>query len=93
MFEHGRSLVKQYQDAPFAFVGVCCTDNVGLGQQIQTQYELNWRSFNDAAARIEMGYGLLGYPTFVVIDHQGKIQWIGHQINDALVAKLVAAIA
>jgi len=92
MFEHGRSLVKQYENYPFQFVGVCCADDVEAGLAIQKKHELNWRSFNDSGARIEQGYGLLGYPTVFIIDHQGKIQWIGHEMNDDLVAKLVADI-
>lgn len=92
MFAHGRSLVKQYQNAPFKLIGVCCTGDVELGRQVQKQYQHNWRSFNDAGSRIERVYGLLGYPTVFVIDHQGKIQWIGHQMNDALVATLVAQV-
>lgn len=92
MFEHGRSLVKQYQNAPFAMVGVCCTGDTELGRKVQKQHQLNWRSFDDSGARIERGYGLIQYPTVIVIDHDGKIQWIGYSINDALVAKLVSEI-
>lgn len=92
MFEHGRSLVKQYENYPFEYVGVCCADDVESGLATQKKYDLNFRSFNDAGARIEQGYGLLGYPTIFIIDHQGKIQWIGHEMNDDLVAKLVADI-
>ena len=92
MFKHGRSLVKQYENYPFQFVGVCCSSNVARGLATQKEHELNWRSFNDAGARIEQGYGLMAYPTVFVIDHQGKIQWIGHEMNDDLVAKLVADI-
>ncbi len=89
MFKHGRSLVKQYENYPFALVGVCCSPDAKFGLATQEEHELNWRSFNDANATIERYYGLMAYPTVLVIDHQGKIQWIGHEINEALVAKLV----
>ena len=55
--------------------------------------ELNWRSFYDGnSMSIHDGYGIFGIPTVIVIDHQGKIQWIGHQFNDALVDKLIAQV-
>ena len=92
MFEHGRSLVKQYENYPFQMIGVCCTGDVAAGLATQKKHKLNWRSFNDAGARIEQGYGLMAYPTVFVIDHLGKIQWIGHEFNDDLVAELVYAI-
>jgi len=92
MFEHGRSLVKQYENYPFEYVGVCCADDPEEGLAIQKEHELNWRSFDDAGSKIERYYGLMAYPTIFIIDHEGKIQWIGHEMNDDLVAKLVADI-
>lgn len=88
MFEHGRSLVKQYENYPFRYLGVCGA-GAEAGLAAQRQYDLNFRSFNDAGARIEQGYGLMGYPTIFIIDHRGTIQWIGHGMNDELIAKLV----
>jgi len=84
--------VKQYENYPFNLIGVCCDDDPAEGLATQKEHELNWRSFNDAGSRIENGYGLRYYPTIMIIDHDGKIQWIGHEMNDNLVAKLVADI-
>ena len=92
MFEHGRSLVKQYENYPFKYVGVCCADDAEDGREIQKEHELNWRSFDDAGARIEGYYGLINYHTIFILNHQGKIKWIGHEMNDDLVAELVADI-
>lgn len=56
----------------------------------QLKNDLAWRSFYDGNYGISEGYGIFSIPTIIVIDPQGKIQWIGHQFNDGLIAELVA---
>ena len=52
--------------------------------------DLTWRSFYDGSSNIRDGYGIFFIPSVFVIDHEGKIQWIGDRFNDALVDDLIA---
>ena len=74
-------------------VGVNLDSTAIKGLDCQLENDLTWRSFYDGASKnIHDGYGIFGIPTIFVIDHEGKIQWIGHQFNDALVDKLIAQV-
>lgn len=72
-------------------VGVNLDQTAIKGLDCQLENELNWRSFYDGSSKnIADGYGIFAIPTILVIDHEGKIQWIGHQFNDGLVDDLIA---
>ena len=74
-------------------VGVNLDQTAIKGLDCQLENELNWRSFDDGTSmNIHDGYGIFAIPTIFVIDHEGKIQWIGHQFNDGLVDKLIAQV-
>ena len=74
-------------------LGVNLDETAIKGLNCQLDNELNWRSFYDGSSmNIHDGYGVFGIPTVIVIDHEGEIQWIGHQFNDALVSKLIAQV-
>ncbi len=93
MFDHGRSLVKQNEGKPFAMVGVNLDKTAAEALDCQLENDLNWRSFYDGGnMNIHDGYGIFAIPTVFVIDHKGKIQWIGNEFNDGLVDKLIAEV-
>ena len=72
-------------------VGVNLDQTADKGLECQQENKLNWPSFYDGTSmKIHDGYGIFAIPTILVIDHEGKIQWIGHQFNDRLVDKLIA---
>ena len=72
-------------------VGVNLDQTADKGLDCQLENELNWRSFYDGSKLdIQKGYGISFIPTILVIDHEGKIQWIGDRFNDALVDDLIA---
>jgi hypothetical protein len=93
MFDHGRSLVKQNEGKPFAMVGVNLDRTAVEGLDCQLENDLNWRSFFDGNnMSISDGYGVSSIPTVIVIDHKGKIQWIGNELHDRLIDKLIAEV-
>ena len=74
-------------------VGVNLDETALAGLDCQLKNDLTWRSFYDGTSRnIHDGYGIFGIPTTIVIDHEGKIQWIGHEFNDGLVDDLIAQV-
>ena len=84
--------MKQYEGKPFALVGVNLDRTATAGLNAEKKYDLTWRSFHDGRYAISDAYGIFSSPTVMVIDAKGKIQWIGHEHNDRLIAQLVADV-
>jgi peroxiredoxin len=76
MYEHERSLVQRLKDEPFTIVGV----NSDPAERYRTAIEENditWPSFwdgGDTSGPIATQWGVLGWPTIYIIDHEGIIR-------------------
>ena len=76
MYPHERSLVKKYQDRPFAIIGVNSDrDREKLKQRIKEE-NITWRSFfaGSTGGPIPKRWNVSGWPTTYVIDHKGVIR-------------------
>ena len=82
MYPHERSLVEEWEDEPFALIGVNGDRTVERAQQAVEQNQLNWRSFQDrpegATTAISVEWALVGWPTIVVLDPGRTIRYRGH---------------
>lgn len=89
---HLRELVKLYEGRPFAIVGVNSFDDEKTYHEGVEKYELSWISAFQGQGRAPIStlYRVEGYPTVVLVDHEGKIRFRGHHVDDASIAKLVA---
>ncbi len=92
MYPHERSLVKKYADAPFAIVGVNSDSNVdALGMTMKTE-SITWPSFFDGGGTggpIATQWGVRGWPTVYIIDHEGVIRHTSRGNLDEVIEKLV----
>ncbi len=75
MFAHERSLVRKYQNRPFALLGVNEDVTLQSLQHTQKEEELNWRSWWDDGGAIANRWNVDGMPTLFLIDHKGVIRW------------------
>ena len=76
MYPHERSLVKKYQDRPFAIIGVNSDpDREKLKKRLKEE-NITWRSFWAGSTRgaIPTRWNVSGWPTTYVIDHKGVIR-------------------
>ena len=101
MIPHERSLVKKYENRPFALLGVNSDGtNTEAGRakyrKLATEMGVNWRSFRNSGTNppISKSWRVLGWPTLYYIDHEGVIRrkWIGspgNEIIDAVLDKLI----
>ncbi len=77
MYPHERSLVKTYQDRPFALIGVNSDpDRAKLKERIAEE-GITWRSFWDESTGgpIATRWNVSGWPTIYVLDHEGVIRF------------------
>jgi hypothetical protein len=77
MYQHERSLVKKFENRPFALIGVNSDRDREKIQQICIEKKLTWRSFwngGGTSGPISTRWNVSGWPTTYVIDHNGVIR-------------------
>ena len=92
MYPHERSLVKSYKDQPFAIVGVNSDPTMEFLRGVMKEKDLPWTSFFDGGGTggpIATKWGVRGWPTVFVIDHEGIIRKRGKADLDQLIETLV----
>ncbi|MGK0218658.1 MAG: thioredoxin-related protein [Planctomycetota bacterium] len=71
---HLKELVELHQDSPFALVGVNSNDSEAKYTKGLKQHGVTWLSiYQGKANSISNLYKVRGYPTMVLVDHEGKI--------------------
>jgi hypothetical protein len=89
---HLRTLVERFEGRPFAIVGVDAYDEEEVYREGLKTHKLNWISaFQGATATISELFLVESYPTYLLIDHEGKILVRGGAIDDPDIERAVAA--
>ena len=99
MYPHERSLVKQMSGRPFVLLGVNNDKEEDTVKEAIKENDLNWRSWIDGkGGPIVKKFKIRGFPTILLIDHEGVIRYHSseHRIRapkvlDATIEALVAA--
>jgi hypothetical protein len=78
MLPHERSLVKELKGRPFSIVGVNSDSKDRLKELVKDGTTL-WRNFTNVQAdgKISTAWGVRGWPTLYLIDHNGVIKHKG----------------
>ncbi len=90
---HLRELVELHKDDPFALIGINVMDSPEDFRAGVKKYEVSWLSaFEGQKSAIADMYSIVGFPTYIVLDVDGKIAYRGHvgKEIDQVVADLVA---
>ncbi len=90
---HLQELVKLHADQPFALVGVNTRDSPEDYEKGLKDYGVSWISaYQGSGSPISDLYAVQGYPTYYLIDAEGKIVDKGHSATamDAKIEKLLA---
>ena len=96
MYPHERSLVKKLADAPFALLGVNSDDSAETLRAAMAREDITWPSFFDGGGTdgpIATRWGVTGWPTIFVLDHEGVIRArdVRGDDLDAAIEKLLPA--
>lgn len=95
---HEKALAERLAAEPFAIVGVNGdTDAAALNEAVATQ-GITWRSFRDVVKGqrpISDQWGVLGWPTVYLIDHEGIIRekWVDIPPEEELQPAITALLA
>jgi len=96
MIPHERTLVKRLADQPFVLLGIN-SDPADTYRAKRVDMEVTWPSFWDGgnwSGPIASRWGVSGWPTIYVLDHQGRIRFQGvrNEAMDKAVDQLLAEL-
>ncbi len=77
MYPYERSLVKELADEPFVILGVNSDDTAKRLRDTMAKESITWPSFFDGGGTdgpIATSWGVRGWPTVLLIDHEGVIR-------------------
>lgn len=88
---HLTELVERHKNDPFALIGINVGDKPEAYRAGVKKYKVSWLSAYQGEAIADM-YDIAGYPTYLVLDVDGKIAYRGHTGSaiDKVVADLLA---
>ena len=79
MYPHERSLVKRLENEPFALIGVNSDGDLDKLRPRLEEVNITWRSFwngeKGTRGPISERWGVKGWPTIYVLDHEGRIRF------------------
>lgn len=76
LFAHEKKLVEKYRDRPFILLGVNADGSPLELRATEEKAGLTWTSFWDGVGGpIATGFAVSCFPTFVLIDQEGKHRW------------------
>jgi hypothetical protein len=89
---HLQTLVERHKNDPFVLIGVNTGDDAETYRAGLTKYGVSWLSaFQGESSPIADLFQVSGYPTYLVIDAEGKIRSRGHdgKAMDSVIAGLL----
>ncbi len=94
---HLQTLVKRHQDDPFVLIGINHNDGEKAYREGLEAFDVTWLSaYQGRIGNVEIleRYHVQGFPTYVLIDAEGKLVGMGHQGKafDARIAELIAKL-
>jgi peroxiredoxin len=74
MIPKEKELIEKFKDRPFALLAVCADGDPEQGHKTAEEHGMNWPCWFDGEnGPIARDYNVLGWPTFYLIDKQGRI--------------------
>lgn len=99
-YPYQRLMLELYKDKRFALLGVNSDSDLAVAKQGKIDNHLPYRAWWDGYAEKNTGgpiatqYGVTGWPTIYILDHEGVIRFAGLRHEDSLkaVAQLMAEL-
>lgn len=68
-------LHKKFAEQPVVFISVAENDAEGAWAAYVEQHKMVWPQFFDRTRKMVAPFGVRGYPTYIVVDPEGIVQW------------------
>ena len=71
-----KSYYKKYS-GKFEIIGIDCNDTKEKWRAAVANYDMPWKHvYNPRGSRLAEQYGVQGYPTKIIIDPKGKVEYV-----------------
>lgn len=71
-----RNMYKRYsKEGSFVLLGISSDGDEGVWREFTERNKMVWPQYLDRDRRIQRAFGIRGFPTYVVIDHEGIVQY------------------
>ena len=87
-----RNLYKRYGGEAFQIIGVSTDSNKEVWSTFIVQKKMIWPQYLDQDGRVRRAFQITGYPTYIVIDHEGVIRYRSTGYASDMAGKLEDAI-
>ncbi len=89
---HLKTLVKRNADRPFAVIGINTYDDETDFRKGMKELELPWAcAFQGSNPVITDLFGVDAFPTYILVDHEGRILSVGGAPTDEELARALQA--
>ena len=86
-----QELVERFRDEPFALLGVCRDRDVAKSKQTAEEHGITWPCWFDGnPGAITDAYNVTGFPTFYLLDAEGRI--VSKHVPQGQLAEAVEAV-
>ncbi len=72
MIPHEKVLVERLEGKPFVLLGISADNSLDDLKKYDASEQLTWRNFWDRDGRLGEQWHVRGYPTMIVLDHEGN---------------------
>jgi peroxiredoxin/Flp pilus assembly protein TadD len=68
-------LAKKFKDEPFVILGISADRERDAWKNFVDEHKLDWPHFLDAKRTMANGFGVTGYPSYILLDHEGIVRF------------------
>lgn len=68
-------IAKKFKDQPFTIVGVSADRERDAWKNFIEEHKLGWPQFLDAKRTLATSFGVTGYPSYILLDHEGIVRY------------------
>ena len=68
-------IAKKFKDEPFVILGISADRERDAWKNFVDENKLDWPHFLDAKRTMANGFGVTGYPSYILLDHEGIVRF------------------
>lgn len=87
-----RSMAKKYGDDVFVIIGVSVDEDLEMMQRFVSAEKLTWTHVWDPQREITKAFNVDSYPSYLVLDYEGRPVFLGKGWSDRKMARLTGAV-
>lgn len=87
-----RRINRRYEKEPFVLISISVGDPEDKWRQFVAAHQMTWPQYLDAKTEVSRAFGVSAFPSYVVLDHEGIVQYATYGSRTFTEAKIQFAI-